>query len=124
MDTTFIEYEVERRDATITLSRAEQAHAQTKPTLEDFDEAFITGLPRVLAAAGVLLWPCDLVIAADNARKAKEMRFADHVMTAHDFERLGMVNEMMPLEGLRAETCALAEEITKEHPFALRQVAP
>src|ERR1700722_15597790 len=40
METTFIEYAVEDRIATITLNRAEAANAQTLPMLDDLDEAW------------------------------------------------------------------------------------
>jgi enoyl-CoA hydratase/carnithine racemase len=214
METTFIDYEVEGRIATITLNRAEAANAQTLPMLDDLDEAWrraaeddevrviilqgngkhfsaghdikgvasgsdekptwtlagiyatesrrfleyslrwrnipkpsIAAVQGVCIAGGLLLaWPCDLIIAADNAkfsdpvvnmgiggveyhghtwewgpRKAKEMLFTGRSMSAEEAERLGMVNKVVPLEELRAETRALAEEIAKKHPFALRQ---
>jgi enoyl-CoA hydratase/carnithine racemase len=107
----------------------------------------IAAVQGVCIAGGLLLaWPCDLIIAADNAkfsdpvvnmgiggveyhghtwewgaRKAKEMLFTGRSMTAQEAERLGMVNKVVPLDDLRAETRALAEEIAKKHPFALRQ---
>jgi enoyl-CoA hydratase len=214
METTFIDYEVEGRIATITLNRAEAANAQTLPMLDDLDEAWrraaeddevrviilqgngkhfsaghdikgvssdgreaptwtLAGIyatesrrfleyslrwrnipkPSIAAVQGVciaggllLVWPCDLIIAADNAkfsdpvvnmgiggveyhghtwewgaRKAKEMLFTGRSMTAEEAERLGMVNKVVPLDDLRTETRALAEEIAKKHPFALRQ---
>jgi enoyl-CoA hydratase len=214
METTFIDYEVEGRIATITLNRAEAANAQTLPMLDDLDEAWrraaeddevrviilqgngkhfsaghdikavssdggeaptwtlagiyatearrfleyslrwrnvpkpsIAAVQGVCIAGGLLLaWPCDLIIAADNAkfsdpvvnmgiggveyhghtwewgaRKAKEMLFTGRSMTAEEAERLGMVNRVVPLDDLRTETRALAEEIAKKHPFALRQ---
>jgi enoyl-CoA hydratase len=214
METTFIDYEVEGRIATITLNRAEAANAQTLPMLDDLDEAWrraaeddavrviilqgngkhfsaghdikgvssdsgetptwtlagiyatearrfleyslrwrnvpkpsIAAVQGVCIAGGLLLaWPCDLIIAADNAkfsdpvvnmgiggveyhghtwewgaRKAKEMLFTGRSMTAEEAERLGMVNKVVPLDDLRSETRALAEEIAKKHPFALRQ---
>jgi enoyl-CoA hydratase/carnithine racemase len=107
----------------------------------------IAAVQGVCISGGLLLaWPCDLIIAADNAkfsdpvvnmgiggveyhghtwewgaRKAKEMLFTGRSMTAEEAERLGMVNKVVPLDDLRAETRALAEEIAKKHPFALRQ---
>jgi enoyl-CoA hydratase len=107
----------------------------------------IAAVQGVCIAGGLLLaWPCDLIIAADNAkfsdpvvnmgiggveyhghtwewgaRKAKEMLFTGRSMTAEEAERLGMVNKVVPLDDLRQETRSLAEEIAKKHPFALRQ---
>jgi enoyl-CoA hydratase/carnithine racemase len=214
METTFIDYEVDGRIATITLNRPEAANAQTLPMLDDLDEAWrraagddevrviilqangkhfsaghdlkgvgndgdapptwtlaeiygiearsfleytlrwrnvpkpsIAAVQGVCIAGGLLLaWPCDLIIAADNAkfsdpvvnmgiggveyhghtwewgaRKAKELLFTGRAMTAEEAERLGMVTKVVPLEDLRTEVRALAEEIAKKHPFALRQ---
>lgn len=107
----------------------------------------IAAVQGVCIAGGLLLaWPCDLIVAADNAtfsdpvvnmgiggveyhghtwewgaRKAKEMLFTGRSMTADEAERLGMVNRVVPLDDLRAETRALAAEIAGKHPFALRQ---
>jgi enoyl-CoA hydratase/carnithine racemase len=93
-----------------------------------------------------LCWPCDLILAADNAkfsdpvvnmgiggveyhghtwefgaRKAKEMLFTGRAMTAEEAERVGMVTKVVPLDDLRTEVRALAAEIATKHPFALRQ---
>jgi enoyl-CoA hydratase len=107
----------------------------------------IAAVQGVCIAGGLLLaWPCDLIIAADNARfsdpvvnmgiggveyhghtwewgarKAKEMLFTGRSMTAEEAERLGMVNRVVPLEDLRREARDLAMEIATKHPFALRQ---
>ena len=107
----------------------------------------IAAVQGVCIAGGLLLcWPCDLIIAADNAkfsdpvvnmgiggveyhghtwewgaRKAKELLFTGRAMGAEEAERLGMVTKVVPLDDLRSETRALAEEIATKHPFALRQ---
>jgi enoyl-CoA hydratase len=107
----------------------------------------IAAVQGVCIAGGLLLcWPCDLIIAADNAkfsdpvvslgiggveyhghtwewgaRKAKEMLFTGRAMTAKEAEAVGMVTRVVPLDELRAQTRALAAEIAKRHPFALRQ---
>jgi len=213
METTFIDYEVEDRIATITLNRPEAANAQTLPMLDDLDEAWrraaededvrviilqangkhfsaghdikgvgegetppswtlagiyetearrfleyslrwrnvpkpsIAAVQGVCIAGGLLLaWPCDLIIAADNAtfsdpvvnmgiggveyhghtwewgaRKAKELLFTGRAMTAAEAEQLGMVTRVVPLDDLRTETRVLAAQIATKHPFALRQ---
>jgi len=107
----------------------------------------IAAVQGVCIAGGLLLcWPCDLIIAADNAkfsdpvvsmgiagveyhghtwewgaRKAKEMLFTGRAMTATEAEAIGMVTRVVPLDELRARTRELAAEIATRHPFALRQ---
>src|SRR5690606_12769380 len=101
----------------------------------------------VCIAGGLLLaWPCDLIIAAENAkfsdpvvslgiggveyhghtwewgpRKAKELLFTGRALTAEEAYRFGMVTEVVPLDDLRTATRALADQIAEKHPFALRQ---
>src|SRR5262245_47220046 len=107
----------------------------------------IAAVQGVCIAGGLLLcWPCDLIVAADNAkfsdpvvsmgiggveyhghtwewgaRKAKEMLFTGRAMTATEAEALGMVTKVVPVESLRDEVRALAAQIATKHPFALRQ---
>jgi len=107
----------------------------------------IAAVQGVCIAGGLLLcWPCDLIIAADNAkfsdpvvsmgiggveyhghtwewgaRKAKEMLFTGRAMTAEEAEALGMVTRVVPVDDLRSETHELAATIARQHPFALRQ---
>jgi enoyl-CoA hydratase len=108
----------------------------------------IAAVQGVCIAGGLLLcWPCDLIIAADNAkfsdpvvsmgiggveyhghtwewgaRKAKEMLFTGRAMTATEAESLGMVTRVVPVDQLRAETHALAAEIATRSPFVRRSV--
>lgn len=107
----------------------------------------IAAVQGVCIAGGLLLcWPCDMIIAADNAkfsdpvvsmgiggveyhghtwewgaRKAKEMLFTGRAMGAQEAAAIGMVTQVVPLDELRAESRALASEIATRHPFALRQ---
>jgi enoyl-CoA hydratase len=107
----------------------------------------IAAVQGVCISGGLLLcWPCDLIIAADNAsfsdpvvnmgiggveyhghtwelgpRKAKELLFTAGKLSAVEAERVGMVNRVVPLDELRAQTKALAAEIATKDPFALRQ---
>ena len=101
---------------------------------------------KCIAGALNLVWPIDLIIAADNAsfsdpvvalgncgveyhghtwefgaRKAKEMLFTGMAMSAKEAERIGMVNRVVPLDELWSATLELAHEISQFHPFALRQ---
>ena len=107
----------------------------------------IAAVQGVCIAGGLLLcWPCDLIVAAENAkfsdpvvsmgiggveyhghtwewgaRKAKEILFTGRAMTAQEAAQIGMVSRVVALDDLRTETRALATEIAKRHPFALRQ---
>jgi enoyl-CoA hydratase/carnithine racemase len=101
---------------------------------------------QCIAGGLMLCWPCDLIIAADNAkfsdpvlrmgiggveyhghtwevgpRKAKEMLFTARKFSAEEAEKLGMVNRVVPLDELMDQTMELAREISQMHPFALTQ---
>lgn len=100
---------------------------------------------KCIAAGLMLCWPCDLIVAADNAefsdpvlamgicgvelhahtwefgpRKAKELLFTGDAITAEQAEQLGMVNQVVPLDQLVPVTMALAKRIAKKDAFALR----
>ncbi len=113
----------------------------------DIPKPTIAAVQGQCIAGGLMLcWPCDLIIAADNAqfsdpvlrmgiggveyhghtwelgpRKAKEMLFTARKFSAEESERLGMVNRVVPLDELMDQTMALAREIAEMHPFALTQ---
>jgi enoyl-CoA hydratase/carnithine racemase len=101
---------------------------------------------QCIAGALLLVWPMDIIIAADNAkfsdpvvrmgiggveyhghtwelgsRKAKEMLFTATSFTAEQAERLGMVNHVVPLDDLYDRTLDMARQIAQMHPFALAQ---
>jgi enoyl-CoA hydratase len=100
---------------------------------------------KCIAAGLMLCWPCDLIIAADNAefsdpvlfmgingvelhahtwemgpRKAKELLFTGGAITAEEARQLGMVNQVVPLDELQTATMAMAERIAQVDSFALR----
>jgi enoyl-CoA hydratase len=100
---------------------------------------------KCIAGGLMLCWPCDLIIAADNAqfsdpvlamgicgvelhahtwefgpRKAKELLFTGDAITAQQAEQLGMVNKVVPLDELVSATMALAQRIAKNDAFSLR----
>ena len=111
----------------------------------DIPKPSIAAVQGACIAGGLLLaWPCDLIIAADNARfsdpvvlmgiggveyhghtwelgprKAKEMLFTARPIDAAEAERRGMVNRVVPLADLETEARALAAEIAQMHPHAL-----
>lgn len=101
---------------------------------------------RCIAGGLLLCWPCDLILAAEDAlfsdpvvlmgiggveyhghtwelgaRKAKEILFTGMPLTAAEAERTGMVNRVVPREKLDAQARSLALDIAKMAPFALRQ---
>jgi enoyl-CoA hydratase len=113
----------------------------------DIRKPTIAAVQGQCIAGGLLLcWPCDLIIAAENAkfsdpvvrmgiggveyhghtwevgaRKAKEWLFTAKTFTAEEAERYGMVNRVVPLDDLRSATMELANQISQMHPFALAQ---
>jgi enoyl-CoA hydratase/carnithine racemase len=113
----------------------------------DIPKPTIAAVQGQCIAGGLMLcWPCDLIVAADNARfsdpvvrmgiggveyhahtwevgarKAKEMLFTAQPITAQQALDLGMVNRVVPLDDLLSETMDLASQIAEMHPFALAQ---
>jgi enoyl-CoA hydratase len=111
----------------------------------DIPKPSIAAVQGACIAGGLLLaWPCDLIIAADNARfsdpvvlmgigrveyhghtwelgarKAKELLFTAKAIDAHEAERRGMVNRVVPVAELEQQARTLAEEIATMHPHAL-----
>ncbi|RDI56133.1 enoyl-CoA hydratase [Nocardia mexicana] len=101
---------------------------------------------KCIAGGLLLCWPCDLIVAADDAqfsdpvvlmgiggveyhghtwelgpRKAKEILFTGRSVTAEEARQVGMVNEVVPRAELDARTAALAARIASMPPFGLRQ---
>jgi enoyl-CoA hydratase/carnithine racemase len=101
---------------------------------------------RCIAGGLMLCWPCDLIVAAEDAlfsdpvvtmgiggveyhghtwelgpRKAKEILFTGRPLTAQEAERVGMVNKVVPRDELDAEARELAGRIAQMPSFALRQ---
>jgi enoyl-CoA hydratase len=99
-----------------------------------------------IGAGLMLCWPCDLIVAADDARfsdpvvglgangieyhahawefgarKAKELLFTGGALTAQDALAVGMVNRVVPRERLDEMTMRLAREIAQMDPFGLAQ---
>lgn len=97
-----------------------------------------------IAAGLMVIWPCDIIIAAENARfsdpvvamgiggveyhahtwefgarKAKELLFTCSFIDAATAEQLGMVNKVVPLEELDSEVMAMAKNIAKKPAFGL-----
>jgi enoyl-CoA hydratase len=111
----------------------------------DIPKPSIAAVQGACIAGGLLLaWPCDLIVAAENARfsdpvvlmgiggveyhghtwelgarKAKEFLFTAKPIGAHEAEKRGMVNRVVPTEELQTSARALAVEIAQMHPHAL-----
>lgn len=100
---------------------------------------------RCIAGGMQLIWPCDLIIAAEDAsfkinpmemgvpcaeffhepwelgvRKAKEMLFTADFFSAAEAHRLGMVNHVVPADTLASFTLSLASRIAEKQLFALK----
>jgi enoyl-CoA hydratase len=101
---------------------------------------------KCIAGGLLLAWPCDLIVAAENAefsdpvvflgiggveyhghtwelgpRKAKEILFTGRAVTAREAEQTGMVNRVVDLDRLQDETMGLARQIAQMDAFGLRQ---
>lgn len=109
-----------------------------KPTIAQVQGKVITG-------GLMLVWPCDLIVAADDAtfqdtavelgvcgveffnhpyelgvRKAKEFLFRSNIITAAEAADAGMVNHVVARDRLEAFTLELAQEIARKPLFALK----
>jgi enoyl-CoA hydratase len=126
------------REKEIYIGFSERWRNIPKPTI-----AQVQG--KVISGGLMLVWPCDLIVASDDAqfadntvgmgvggveffahpwevgvRKAKEMLFTCDWLDAEEARRLGMVNRVVPLDRLEAETLALASQIASKGRFALK----
>ncbi|MCL4150604.1 UNVERIFIED_CONTAM: hypothetical protein GTU68_040530 [Idotea baltica] len=100
---------------------------------------------KVIAGGLMLVWPFDLVVAAEGAtfqdpvvafgvngveyfghpwefgvRKAKEMLFTGRAITAQTAKELGMVNRVVADADLPAKTLELAQEIAQQPMMGLK----
>lgn len=100
---------------------------------------------KAIAGGLMLIWPCDLIIAAQDAlfadttaqigvagaeffahpwelgvRKAKEMLFTGDFLTAQDAHRLGMVNHVVAAGELEDFTLQMAQRIASKPAFVLK----
>lgn len=126
------------REKEIFVGLCERWRNLPKPTI-----AAVQG--KCIAGGLMLAWPCDLIIAAEDAlfqdntlamgvggveyfahpwelgpRKAKELLFTADWMEAAEAQRLGMVNRVVPAAGLLDEALDLAARIAQKPMFALK----
>ncbi|MBN9003556.1 MAG: enoyl-CoA hydratase, partial [Rhizobiales bacterium] len=126
------------REEEIYLGFSDRWRNIPKPTI-----AAVQG--KCIAGGLMLAWPCDIIIAADDAafadptvsfgvcgheyfthvwevgiRKAKEMLFTSDEIKADDALWLGMVNQVVPRAELMDATLAMARKIVVKSRFALK----
>ncbi|MDG2111933.1 MAG: enoyl-CoA hydratase [Actinomycetota bacterium] len=100
---------------------------------------------KVIAGGLMLVWPCDLVVASDDAtfsdpvvafgvngiewfahafeigpRRAKELLFTGEAMGAEEAKDVGMVNRVVPRDELESATLALATKIASRPSMGLK----
>jgi enoyl-CoA hydratase len=100
---------------------------------------------KCIAAGLMLCWPCDLIVAAEDAqfsdpvglmgmpgveffahpwefgpRRAKQLLFTAATFTAAQAYETGMVNEVVPAEQLVERTMELAATVAAMDPWAVR----
>jgi len=122
----------------VYLGLSERWRNIAKPTI-----AAVQG--RCIGGGMQIIWPCDLIIAADDAsfrinpvemgvacaeffhepwelgpRKAKELLFTADYFSAEEARQLGMVNRVVPAAELQDYTLSLAERISRMQLFALK----
>ena len=126
------------REREIYLGFSERWRNVPKPTI-----AAVQG--RCVAGGLMLIWPCDIIIASDDAqfcdpvvsfgiggveffahpwelgpRKAKELLFTSEWLSAEEARQLGMVNRIVPRDTLAEAALAMAQTIAKKSLFALK----
>ena len=126
------------REKEVYLGLSERWRNIPKPTI-----AQVQG--KCIAGGLMLAWPCDLIVAADDAafcdntvgmgvagveyfahpwelgpRKAKELLFTADWLTAQDAKALGMVNHVVPASELAMFTLDLATRSASKPMFALK----
>lgn len=100
---------------------------------------------RVIASGLMLIWPCDLIVASEDAsfsdpvagfgingheyfvhawelgaRKAKELLFRGTALGAEEAYRLGMLNHVVPRADLERVTLEIAAEIADRSPTGVQ----
>lgn len=128
------------REHELYLDITERWRNAPKPTIAEVQGAVVSG-------GNMLVWACDLIIAADDARfrdntpdmampgaeffahpwelgvrKAKEWLFTSDWLTAQEAERHGMVNHVVARDDLANFTLALAGRIAEKDRFTLKLI--
>jgi enoyl-CoA hydratase len=116
--------------------------------IRDFRKPTIAAVQGTCSAAGLMLaCVCDLIVAADDARfsnpvarmsgvgvellvepwelgprKAKEFLLCASTLDAHDAERLGLVNRVVPRDELMAAARAMADDVALVPPVTAEAI--
>ena len=126
------------REKEIYIGFCERWRNIPKPTI-----AAVQG--KVVAGGLMLIWPCDIIIASDDAqfcdpvvsfgiggveffahpwelgpRKAKELLFTSDWLSVEEAKQIGMVNQIVPREKLQDAALEMAKKIAKKALFALK----
>ena len=128
------------------MSREEEIYVGFSERWRNIPKPTIAAVQGKCIAGGLMLaWPCDLIIASDDAsfsdptvsfgvcgveyfhhlwevgaRKAKEMLFTSDDLSAADAHQLGMVNQVVPRAELEEAALAMARKIVTKSRFALK----
>lgn len=128
------------------MSREEEIYRGFSERWRNIPKPTIAAVQGKCIAAGLMLaWPCDIIVAADDAsfsdptvsfgipgheffmhvwelgaRKAKELLFTSDPLTAAEALQIGMVNRVVPRQALLEETLALAGRIAAKPMFGLK----
>jgi len=126
------------REKEIYIGFCERWRNVPKPTI-----AAVQG--KVVAGGLMLMWPCDIIIASDDAqfcdpvvsfgiggveffahpwemgpRKAKELLFTSDWISAEEAKQVGMINQIVPRDKLQETALEMAKRIAKKSLFALK----
>jgi enoyl-CoA hydratase len=128
------------------MSREEEIYVGFSERWRNIPKPTIAAVQGKCIAGGLMLaWPCDLIVASDDAafadpvvsfgvggvewfhhvqelgvRKAKEMLFTADSISAAEALALGMVNKVVPRAELESATLEMARKIASKSRFALK----
>lgn len=128
------------------MSREEEIYIGFSERWRNIPKPTIAAVQGKCIAGGLMLaWPCDLIVASDDAsfadpvvsfgvggvewfhhvnevgmRKAKEMLFTSEAIGAAEALQLGMVNKVVPREQLQDAAMEMARKIASKSRFALK----
>jgi len=119
------------------------SHINIEPTLRwrNVPKPTIAAVQGYCIFAGwMIASACDVIFAAENAlflpsnfqyfsvpwdihpRKAKAILFESRFVDAREAQELGLVDRVLPVDRLEAETMAYAQRVAENDPFQLRMI--